>query len=122
MRTLAQKRAEYALKKTLASRDKVEKDKFKSFTAGAPAAILRNGFGHTLAFWLSKGKPEHVTLFEILTSWLQESRKENFGACRQPRDYMQTIATIEQGEYLAAQNEALALLEWVKRFAAADLE
>ena len=72
MRTLAQKRAEYALKETLASRTKVDKDKFKSFTAGAPAMILQNGFGQALSFWLAKGKPEHIILLDILTRWLQE--------------------------------------------------
>jgi CRISPR-associated protein Cmr5 len=34
---------------------------------------------------------------------------------------MKELTTMEQQQYLSAQNETLALLEWVKRFANADL-
>ncbi len=117
MRTMAQKRAEYALKEVL---DK-KTDKFKSFSAGAPSMILQNGFGQTLAFWLAKGKQEQMALFEILTQWLKETDKKSFGNCARPKDYILKLAGMEQNEYLRNQNEALALLEWVKRFANADL-
>jgi len=44
MRTLGQKRAEFALNKVVdIPQDK--KDKFKPFSAGAPSMILQNGFG-----------------------------------------------------------------------------
>lgn len=121
MRTMAQKRAEYALNETLAAKNKVDKDKLKTFSAGAPSMILQNGFGQTLAFWLAKGKPEHMALFDILTRWLKQTDMKNFGECKQTKDYIQKLSTMEQREYLNNQNETLALLEWVKRFANADL-
>lgn len=121
MRTMAQKRAEYALSEVLAATGKVEKDKLKAFSAGAPSMILQNGFGQTLAFWLAKGKQEHMTLFDILTRWLKQTDIKNFGDCQQPKDYIQKLSTMEQREYLNNQSETLALLEWVKRFATADL-
>ena len=121
MRTMAQKRAEYALSEILAAACKADKDKLKNFSAGAPSMILQNGFGQTLAFWLAKGKPEHITLFDIVTRWFKQTDMKSFGECKQPRDYIQKLSTMEQREYLNSQNEALALLEWVKRFANADL-
>ncbi|HEU18283.1 MAG TPA: type III-B CRISPR module-associated protein Cmr5 [Deltaproteobacteria bacterium] len=121
MRTMAQKRAEYALTEILAAKNNVDKEKLKPFSAGAPAMILQNGFGQTLAFWLAKGKPEHVALFDILTRWFKQTDLKNFGECKQAKDYIQKLSTMEQRQYLSAQNEALALLEWVKRFANADL-
>lgn len=124
MRTLGQKRAEYALERVLAATNcKSEKEKkdFQSFSAGAPSMILQNGFGQTLAFWLAKGKPEHMALFDILTRWLKHTDAKNFGECKQTKDYIQKLSTMEQCEYLNNQNETLALLEWVKRFANADL-
>ena len=121
MRTMAQKRAEYALSETLAATGKLDKDKLKKFSAGAPSMILQNGFGQTLAFWLAKGKQEHMALFDILTRWLKQTDMKHFGDCRQPKDYIQKLSTMEQYEYLNNQRETLALLEWVKRFANADL-
>ncbi len=122
MRTMAQKRAEYALSETLATAGNGDlKDKLKNFSAGAPSMILQNGFGQTLAFWLAKGKPEHMALFDILTRWLKQTDRECFGDCRQPKDFIYKLSTIEQRQYLSAQTETLALLEWVKRFANADL-
>lgn len=121
MRTMAQKRAEFALRKTSEAKQSTDREKLKSFSAGAPSMILQNGFGQTIAFWLAKDKAEHRALFHILTEWLKQTDQRNFGTCRQPADYIQRLSTMEQREYLQSQNEALALLEWVKRFANADL-
>ena len=121
MRTMAQKRAEFALARVLFIKDKKD---FQSFSAGAPSMILQNGFGQTLAFWLAKSKSEkseHMALFDISTRWLKQTDMKHFGDCRQPKDYIQKLSTMEQREYLNNQNETLALLEWVKRFANADL-
>ncbi|MFZ2398353.1 MAG: type III-B CRISPR module-associated protein Cmr5 [Smithella sp.] len=121
MRTIAQKRAEYALQKTLETKRLIDSEKLKSFSAGAPSMILQNGFGQTIAFWLAKGKAEHMALFRILTEWLKSTDSRNFGNCQQPADYVQRLAAMEQGDYLRCQSETLALLEWVKRFANADM-
>ena len=121
MRTLAQKRAKYALQKTLETKRLIDSEKLKSFSAGAPSMILQNGFGQTISFWLAKGKAEHLALFRILTEWLKHTDSRNFGACNQPADFIQRLSTMEQGDYRRCQNESLALLEWVKRFANADM-
>jgi len=69
MRTLGQKRAEYALEKVLAIPEGKKKD-FKSFSASAPSMILQNGFGHAIAFWLSKGTDKHIAIFDMIKNWL----------------------------------------------------
>ncbi|MBF0101677.1 MAG: type III-B CRISPR module-associated protein Cmr5 [Desulfobacterales bacterium] len=124
MRTLGQKRAEFALHKvTSISADK--KDKFKSFSAGAPSMILQNGFGQALAFWLSKGKDEHITMFDIIKEWLSYEKddvKNKFvKKTTKAKDFIEAMSTMTQQEYLTAQQETLALLEWVKRYASAGL-
>lgn len=121
MRTMAQKRAQFALQKTLEAHGSVDKDKFKSFTAGAPSMILQNGFGQTLAFWLAKGKNEHIALFNIVARWLKQTDQINFKDCTNSKDFIVKLSGMEQMDYQKNQNEALALLEWVKRFANADL-
>jgi len=83
--------------------------------------ILQNGFGQTLAFWLAKGKDEHKALFGIVTDWLKQTDNNHFKSCNTPKDFIALLSGMEQMDYRKNQNEALALLEWVKRFASADL-
>ena len=129
MRTMAQKRAEFALARVLFIKDKKD---FQSFSAGAPSMILQNGFGQTLAFWLAKGTKDskikdndkHVELFDMVKDWLSLKTKDINNSFTNEKDrtkLMKELTTMDQRQYLSAQNETLALLEWVKRFANADL-
>lgn len=131
MRTMAQKRAGYALQRVVNIRS--DKNEFKNFSAGIPAMILQNGFGQTLAFLLAKGtdkdgkikqNDKHIDQFDIIKDWLslQEGDINNCFVREKDRTkLMQELMNMKQNDYLDAQNETLALLEWVKRFANADL-
>lgn len=127
MRTLGQKRAAFALKKVLAYKDIA---KFKPFSAGAPSSILQNGFGQTIAFWFAKGmdkgipknKDKHVILFDILKDWLTFKNADIDNDYMLETDrikFIQELNSKSQTDYLKIQNEALALLEWIKRYASA---
>ena len=116
MRTMAQKRAEFALERVLAI--KSDKDKFMKFANAAPSMILQNGFGQSMAFWLAKGTDKHLDLFDMVAKWLHLN---NFIKHYDKLGTTKDLAIMEQKEYLAAQNETLAFLEWVKRFASAGL-
>ncbi len=129
MRTIAQKRAAFALKRVLAVSDRKE---FKPFSAGAPSMILQNGLGQTMAFWLAKGtkevginqKDKHIELFDTVKDWLSLSSGDvhnRFTTATDRTGFIQELTAMDLARYLAAQNETLALLEWVKRFANADL-
>ena len=122
MRTLGQKRAEYALEKVLKIPEGKKKEDFKSFSAGAPSTILQNGFGQALAFWISKAKGDdkHSILFKMVKDWLIVN---DFVKPQNNSDagFIKALSEMEQSGYHAAQKEALALLEWVKRYANADL-
>jgi len=142
MRTMEQKRAKFALEQVLRIMKKIEEKKdgqekakkdFRSFSAGAPSMILQNGFGQTLAFWLVKGtdkdgrikkNDKHIELFDIVKDWLSYQNadvKNIFAKEKDKTKLMNELMSMTQKDYLVAQNEALALLEWVKRFANADL-
>jgi CRISPR-associated protein Cmr5 len=127
---MAQKRAKYALDKVLEvtkNKDEKAKKEFKSFSAGAPSMILQNGFGQTLAFWLAKGtdkNDKHIELFDIVKEWLSYKEGDVNNTFVNPKDrkgLIYELSSMDQQAYLDAQREALALLEWVKRFASADL-
>ena len=135
MRTLGQKRAEYALEKVLEKAMNI--DKFDSFVAGAPSQILQNGLGQTLAFWLSKGvkknkntgqkgfdeKDKHIVLFDIIFEWLKlkenDINTEFISETEKREKFIEHLNEIDQEKYLTIQKEVLALLEWVKRYAQA---
>jgi CRISPR-associated protein Cmr5 len=129
MRTLGQKRAAYALQEVLGNRCDKPKE-FKTFCAGAPAVVLQNGFGHALAFWYSKSKnnqvDKHLVLLDIIRNWLyrkDDGVQNNFiQPCQTTKEMVASLSNMSQQEYLAAQGETLALLEWVKRYANALFE
>lgn len=116
-KTVAQERSAFALEMVLAIKDKQKE--FKSLAEGLPAMILQNGFGLTLSFLLAKGEDHHTKLFQIITEWL---RRRDLLRASESAAIMSELSAAEQQEYLQAQRESLALLEWVKRYAKAFFE
>lgn len=123
--TLAQERSRFALEKVKNLRD--DRKKFGTFAQGLPAMVKQNGFGQTLAFLLHKGtdeqgnldhSKEHTQAFEILAAWLE---KRQILADTAPAAVMASLSQMSQQDYLRAQEEALALWEWVKRYANAGI-
>ena len=111
--TQEQKRAKQAWQ-DVHSDVKDQKKEYKSLVAGAPADIQINGLGQTLAFWKSKGKSEHNTLYRHLSSWVIREMGEQ-------GDFLQWITETDSVRYRQATVEALAYLGWLKRFAQAEL-
>ena len=87
---------------------------YKALAASAPADIQTNGLGQTLAFWLSKGKGEHKTLYRHLSTWVVQKMGQG-------DDLLRWITQTDSTRYRRATVEALAFLGWLKRFAQADL-
>lgn len=124
MRTLGQKRAAFALEAVLSNTCNNPKE-FKAFCAGAPAVILQNGFGQALAFWYSKGKgstgDKHQVLLDIIMKWLclesGDVKNDFITPCQSTLELVKKLSQMSQQNYLMAQSETLALLEWVKRYA-----
>lgn len=123
--TIAQERSAFALNevKKLGQNPK----EFGKLVAGLPAMILQNGFGQSLAFLLSKGTDKHgrfeesnkhLKAFDIIARWLVKRKML-------PNDDREkvviTLSGLPQVDYLQAQEEALRVLEWVKRYANAGL-
>lgn len=118
-RSLEQERAEHAWN-AVQSAKRALKDKGKelrSLARSAPASIQSNGLGQTLAFWKAKKEPHHSALYDALSDWL----KKQLGV--QSGDLVEWIATTATSlQYRHATAEAMAYLNWYKRFAEADLK
>jgi CRISPR-associated protein Cmr5 len=128
MRSLSQERAAFALQKVqdiLHDNNDLNKDNFKSFVAGVPTMILQNGFGQALAFWAAKAKmndksKEGYTL-KIIREWFNDEKNPLQLKSSDTKSFIDTLISKNQRDFLQYQQEALAMLEWFKRFANAFL-
>jgi len=137
-RSLEQKRAAAAWTKIRAvvehNKQLEEKKRFGKeygqLAKGAPAEIQINGLGQTLAFWRAKGydkgQPKkdcnnaHYQLLAHLSGWLREQLKLSIS--EDPQAVLEWIVKqAKTDEYRRATTEAMAFLNWLKRFAEAEL-
>lgn len=120
MQTKEQKRSQFALEMVNKYSPKCQEDKkeWANFIVGAPTMILTNGIAQTLAFLLSnRGKEKQYNVFCIVRDWLGREVAEL--KAESEMQFLQKFAQLEQNDYLTAQREALAMLQWLKRYARA---
>jgi CRISPR-associated protein Cmr5 len=94
---------------------------YRSYISGFPATILVNGLGQASASILaqSRGKETaHKRIYQHLSGWLCGGDPQS---PYQRGDLIDHLTRHDQASYLRAQAEALAVLEWLKRFAVAFL-
>lgn len=125
-RTLEQKRAAHALAKVreMAGRSEEEQKKYSSYVQNLPAAILMNGLGQAAAGLLARAKGNredmHAVLFAHLEQWLcRENEKSSYLG---GDDLIGAVTARDRNAYICAQVEALAWLQWLKKFATAYLK
>ena len=94
-------------------------ERYSSLAKSAPVMILTNGLGQTMAFFRSKrnGRNEYSLLYEHLDTWLTEN--VNWTGNSGSTGLMERIISESSQGYRMATDEALAILAWIKRFAAA---
>ena len=96
-----------------------------NFIVGTPTMILQNGFGQTMAFLLAKcrgqrnPRDKHYFTFNAIARW---SRTQNDRMSDEASGFFGTLADLPQNEYLILQEEALKMLQWLKRYARAFQE
>lgn len=133
VRTLDQRRAADALaclNKVKASDDERYLASYRSYVERLPATIVMNGLGQALAMECAAAgspggnhnkKPEeraHRDLYRNLSRWLC---REDGGVYPGADHALEAIIEGPQSMYLRAQAEALAWLEWHKKFCQAHL-
>jgi CRISPR-associated protein Cmr5 len=135
-RSLEQNRAEAAWNCVTAVKernDELPKDKrfakeYGALAKSAPADIQINGLGQTLSFWrakgLKQGKPKddgdnaNWKLYEHVSNWVMNRMKWT-----QQEGLMGKVINKDTttNQYRQATAEAMAFLQWLKRFAEAEL-
>lgn len=120
--TLQQQRAAYALQRVqhYAGTLKPEaKKKFKARASELPFMIHANGLGQALAFFRSQNQSDGYNfLHEILNGWLIGGQRPFAGRA----DALAGVTQCDRATYLAAQAEAMLLMDWVKKFASAFMD
>ena len=124
LRSMDQERAEFALTKIqaiLGGPDTSQKVEVRRYLNNLPALIRMNGLGQALAFFRMKGEgTAHDTIYRIVGVWLCDASSKG-RIFSESADALSAITQSDMAHYMAAQNEALALLQWLKKFAVALL-
>lgn len=120
---LALRRAEQARREV----EKLENQScghYVSYVRALPAEILQMGLGQALATHLAAARGNEVSphriLFDQMERWLCSGHAE--APFPEGANLMGAIVEHDEATYLRAQAEALAYLEWLKKFAVAFLE
>ncbi len=123
IRSMEQDRAEFALARIQTARDlggELPKE-IRRHLNGLPALIRMNGLGQALAFFRMKGTgSSHELIYQMVGTWLCAANSKG-RIFTEHTDILTAITRSDVQHYMAAQNEALALLEWLKKFAVAIL-
>ena len=124
LRSMDQERAEFALKKIqaiLGGADQTHKAEVRRYLNNLPALIRMNGLGQALAFFRMKGEgTAHEAIYRMVGAWLCDASSKG-RIFSESTDALSAITQSDMAHYMAAQNEALALLQWLKKFAVALL-
>jgi CRISPR-associated protein Cmr5 len=112
--SLDQQRAAYAWKKVQGCNDEYSK-----LAKGAPALIMNNGLMQTLAFYEDKGKKHHHDLNQHIIDWLATYLTGKEVSSLPFKTMMDALQkNTDSQKYRKATEETLALLRWIRQFAA----
>lgn len=132
MKTIEQRRAADALscvERLIARSDELPdefRERYRACVDRLGPAIVMNGLGQALATECAAAGPRpqsprecaHRQLYDNLRDWLC---RDDGGAYPPGDDLLQAILSGDESRYLRAQAEALAWLQWHKKFCRASL-
>jgi CRISPR-associated protein Cmr5 len=117
--TLDQERAAHAwqcAKRRAGLDDPKDAKDYVVLAKGAPALVMGSGLMAALAFWQSRGKKPSNALVDDTLSWLAKRKLL-------PADFESAMSLMAQQasarQYMQITDEVLALLRWLRQFAAA---
>lgn len=129
---LEQKRAAHALRlvRLPAAQNRDWARKMATHINKTPIRILNNGLGQALAFLVADNggargdrRKESGVLYDHLTEWLCGEPDEAHPRRIYPAgDLLERLMEGDQTQYFRAQEEALALFVWLRKFADAYLK
>ncbi len=124
--TLEQKRAQYAHKFITidCKNNSIDTVKLLTLIRKTPTMVIQNGLGQTLAFLLADAKGDKAEPSYIFYAFMQKWLCEKEHPCQVYKgddELMQQLIHGNRSDYIRAQQEILALFNWLKKFADAWL-
>ncbi len=116
-RLAEQDRAKFAHERVQRNRSDGKAGEYRQIVVGLPAMIQQCGLGQTMAFLASKGKGHHALALADVEEWLKR-----FDFARGAQGVLKALMDGDSRGYRMATVEALAYLQWLKRFAEAAIE
>lgn len=117
--SLEQQRAAQAASDVREAKGRSDSKDYRSLVEGLPAMILANSLGQTCAYLLSRAEGNQqkieLLLYCHLERWVQRRVPQLQGGL------LTALMNSDVATYRRAQTEALAYLQWLKRFAQAEL-
>ncbi len=118
IRTLEQRRAQKAWECVQQVKGESFAGDYRTIAVKAPSLILNNGLAQTLAFLHAKQERDsHRLLYGHLSEWVR--KQLGIGDASDVLQWIVKEASVHQ--YRRAAMETLAFLQWLKRFAEAEL-
>jgi CRISPR-associated protein Cmr5 len=115
-RDLERSRAKDAWDKIQSVKPQTYQAKYGSLARQMPTLIQINGLAQTLAFLKAKTKEQHHTeMFQHLSTWVCSHPIPGTG------NLLDRVLEMDSQSYRLATSVALAFLQWLKRFAEAEL-
>lgn len=129
MQTMQQRRARQALTDIQGTVDAAKQDRdfqkaLRAYVSEMPAMIHMSGLGQAAAFYRSKGKGDdakaraRLCVYNLLSGWLCQAGQPY----ESKPDLLAGITTGDMQTYRLAQAEAMAYMDWTKKFATAFIE
>ena len=124
VKTLDQRRAQHAWQAIENLKKNYKKNDQETYAREAkklPMRIMSAGLGQAMAFIRAKAsdKPSLIQLHQDLTDWVFQGRKLSGKA---PKSLLESIVRGNAVFLRRATDEVLAYLEWLNRFAEAEIE
>lgn len=125
--SLSQKRAKFALDRIreLEAMGQAAYDNYRGAVRALPATIMTSSLGQALAIELAAGTRDkgRKFLFKHLDAWLRNDEGKGWPSSpyRGAGDVLTQMMGGREKDYLRAQEEAMLLLIWLKKFAEAFL-
>lgn len=121
IKSLENKRAEFALQCVYQANKETFKADYKGYVKNIPVLIKTNGLGNTLAFMCSKDKKAYKVIYQQLSDWLKhlDISCEPLPADGELLDF---VVSRDSAVYKQITTETLAFLNWLKRLAEGKIQ
>ncbi len=120
-KTVDQRRAQHAWAAVQEAKKKNNAKEIRTVILGLPAQIIGSGLGPAIAFVHAKGKAD--VILSAISDWVLDKRWHPGSAKPKPAagELIRSFADGDSAFLKRATEETLAYLQWLKRFAEAEL-